>query len=112
MDKYLAYIPNKLQVIINETLGDEVVWKEQCQLDVSAQSDKLSCINAKTRYIQIHSLNAEDDSIICSNSSSTNYEKLNRGVVAETGQCDVSQMTLNNIENNQPLSSILKETTV
>ncbi|XP_046804416.1 inositol polyphosphate-5-phosphatase A isoform X2 [Lucilia cuprina] len=111
IDKYVACIPNKLQVIINDTLGDEVVWKEQCQLDVSAQSDNLSCINAKTRYIQIHSLNTED-SIICSNSSNTDYEKLNRGIVAVSGQCDVSQMTLNNIENNQPLSSILKETTV
>lgn len=107
MDKYIAYIPNNLQMIINETLGDEVVWKEQCQLDVSVQSENLSCINSKSRYIQIHSLN-EDDSIICSNSSSTDYDKRNGCAISESEECSVGQMTL----NNQTLSSILKETTV
>lgn len=111
MDKNVANIPNKLQMIINETLGDEIVWKEQCQQEFSSQTNNLSCISAKTRYIQIHSVNT-DDSNICSNSSTTDYEILNTGVMAETQECDVSRITLNNFQNNQSLSSILKETTV
>lgn len=42
----------KLLMIINETVGNDVIWKEQCQLDNISLSEP-SC---KTRFVQIHSL--------------------------------------------------------
>lgn len=109
-DKDVSYLPIKLQMLISETLGDEVLWKEQFQADGCTQSDFFSS-NAKTRYIQIHSLDNED-SIVCSDSSSIDYKKLNLEVLSESEGCEDSQKKLNNIPNSQTLSSVLKETTV
>lgn len=97
-------------MLVSETLGDEVVWKEQCQADGSAQQEHFFSNNAKTRYIQIQSLDT-DASIICSNSYSNDYRRLNLGALSENEVHDDSQKTLNNISSSQT-SSILKETTV
>ncbi|TMW46551.1 hypothetical protein DOY81_008370 [Sarcophaga bullata] len=110
LDKYVAYLPNKLQMLVSETLGDEVVWKEQSQADGSTHQEKFFSNNAKTRYIQIQSLDT-DASIICSNSYSNDYRRLDLEVLSENEVRDDSQITLNNVSSSET-SSILKETTV